>query len=413
MAKIDWTFVDEVGTNLNRYIATDGDSGVTYDFFLTRNAEISQVGTSLNASNLNQLISSINTLYDKTSTIDTSINTINNNITNINSNITTINNKFSSYVPITRTINGKELSSNISITKSDVGLGNVDNTSDVNKPISNATQTELNKKANDSDVVKLTNSQTISGAKTFTGVQKFTGESRFSNSEYCPDDSITDIANGIGKSSLFARSMTLHTITGQIIAPNVNYTNDTYGYNSIKDTIKIQYVSSYTPEKITSVDIATFSPNEIIFNPNEEFTVNIHGEDVALFTIYGLDLNNGNITSVNNINTKLINNGTPLVTSNSPLISDSNVVLSNTSLIYQGSNVSTTIKLNNRLSTFRLLECDFLKDVLFTVSGDTLGSSSITITITNVSKPGNYTINFYVYDIFGTKVTKTLTVSKL
>ena len=55
---------------------------------------------------------------------------------------------------------------------------------------------------------------------------------------------------------------------------------------------------------LTLGGIATFSPNEIIFNPNEEFTVNINGEDVALFTIYGLDLNNGNITSVNNINTK-------------------------------------------------------------------------------------------------------------
>lgn len=32
------------------------------------------------------------------------------------------------------------------ITKSDVGLGNVDNTSDANKPISSATQTALNAK---------------------------------------------------------------------------------------------------------------------------------------------------------------------------------------------------------------------------------------------------------------------------
>lgn len=36
---------------------------------------------------------------------------------------------------------------NINITKSNIGLGNVDNTSDANKPVSNATQTELNKKA--------------------------------------------------------------------------------------------------------------------------------------------------------------------------------------------------------------------------------------------------------------------------
>lgn len=33
-----------------------------------------------------------------------------------------------------------------SLTKSDVGLGNVDNTSDANKPVSTATQTELDKK---------------------------------------------------------------------------------------------------------------------------------------------------------------------------------------------------------------------------------------------------------------------------
>ena len=42
------------------------------------------------------------------------------------------------YVPITRTINGYPLSANITLNKSDVGLGNVDNTSDINKPVSTA-----------------------------------------------------------------------------------------------------------------------------------------------------------------------------------------------------------------------------------------------------------------------------------
>ena len=50
-------------------------------------------------------------------------------------------------VPTSRTVNGKALSANISLTKADVGLGNVDNTSDTNKPISTATQTALNGKA--------------------------------------------------------------------------------------------------------------------------------------------------------------------------------------------------------------------------------------------------------------------------
>lgn len=41
-------------------------------------------------------------------------------------------------------------------TKSDVGLGNVDNTSDTNKPISTATQTALDGKVNIADLVTLT-----------------------------------------------------------------------------------------------------------------------------------------------------------------------------------------------------------------------------------------------------------------
>ncbi len=43
----------------------------------------------------------------------------------------------------TTTINGHALSSNVTITKGDVGLGNVDNTSDLNKPVSTATQNAL------------------------------------------------------------------------------------------------------------------------------------------------------------------------------------------------------------------------------------------------------------------------------
>jgi hypothetical protein len=58
----------------------------------------------------------------------------------------------SGYVPTTRTVNGHALSTDVSITKSDVGLANADNTTDANKPISTATQTALNLKANTADL---------------------------------------------------------------------------------------------------------------------------------------------------------------------------------------------------------------------------------------------------------------------
>jgi hypothetical protein len=65
----------------------------------------------------------------------------------------------STYVLKTTTVNGHALSSNVSITKSDVGLGNADNTSDINKPISAATQTALDSKQ--ATLVSGTNIKTI------------------------------------------------------------------------------------------------------------------------------------------------------------------------------------------------------------------------------------------------------------
>jgi len=47
----------------------------------------------------------------------------------------------------TITVNGQALSANVTLAKSDVGLGNVDNTTDLAKPISTATQTALDLKA--------------------------------------------------------------------------------------------------------------------------------------------------------------------------------------------------------------------------------------------------------------------------
>ncbi len=52
-------------------------------------------------------------------------------------------------VPNTRTVNGHALSVDVTVSKSDVGLGNVDNTSDTNKPVSTAQQTAIDGKVDD------------------------------------------------------------------------------------------------------------------------------------------------------------------------------------------------------------------------------------------------------------------------
>ena len=54
----------------------------------------------------------------------------------------------------------------VTLVKGDVGLGNVDNTSDLNKPVSTATQIALNGKVNN------TGNETIAGTKTFSSLPK-------------------------------------------------------------------------------------------------------------------------------------------------------------------------------------------------------------------------------------------------
>ena len=49
-------------------------------------------------------------------------------------------------VPNTRTVAGKALTANVALVKADVGLGNVDNTSDANKPVSTAQAAAINAK---------------------------------------------------------------------------------------------------------------------------------------------------------------------------------------------------------------------------------------------------------------------------
>lgn len=68
---------------------------------------------------------------------------------------TDIDKELAKKVDKTVTVNGHALSENVTVTKADVGLGNVDNTSDADKPISTATQTAL-----DGKVSKLTTKPT-------------------------------------------------------------------------------------------------------------------------------------------------------------------------------------------------------------------------------------------------------------
>ena len=75
MAKIEWVFQDEVVDIPNRYIATNVETGENITVDLLRGGNVRIVGTPLNASNLNSLITAINNNFDEIATLNTSVTT--------------------------------------------------------------------------------------------------------------------------------------------------------------------------------------------------------------------------------------------------------------------------------------------------------------------------------------------------
>jgi hypothetical protein len=177
----------DLKANLSSPTFTGTVSGITKSMVSLGNCD--------NTSDLNKPISTTTQTALNLKANQSSLDTTNSNVTtlqnktnalsyNSGTNTTTLNSKLS--VALDESINGNltigdastdtltvnantTFVNNVSgLTKSMVSLGNCDNTSDLNKPISTATQTALDLKANDNVVVKLSGNQTIAGIKTYS-----------------------------------------------------------------------------------------------------------------------------------------------------------------------------------------------------------------------------------------------------
>jgi hypothetical protein len=190
----------------------------------------------------------------------------------------------SNYVPISRTVNGKALSSNISIDKTDVGLGNVDNTNDASKPISTATQTALDLKQDKAIVVS--SNQTAVNDAMYHNVATAT---------------YTDPTPVEGKGFIvFVRNGTA-TVGGTAYATAGTIINRTFHSGAWSNYVylnKAQLDSAYQSTLVSGTNIKTVNGNSLLGSGNLAIT----GFDPTTNTITPTPLSNTAIANGDTVN---------------------------------------------------------------------------------------------------------------
>ena len=168
-------------------------------------------------------------------------------------------------------VNGK--TGNVVLTKADIGLGNVNNTSDLNKPISTATQTALDTKASAADLTNLTNEfETLE-----TDVN--TLETDLGDLGDVVNQNTSDIAKKLEGSNLIAGD----NITITPDADNKNYTISSTGG------------SSYTLPPATTDTLGGVKPDGTTITVTTDGTISAVGGGTGDVTLAG----NNNFTGAN------------------------------------------------------------------------------------------------------------------
>lgn len=126
------------------------------------------------------------------------------------------------------------------LSKSDIGLSNVDNTSDVNKPVSTAVQTALNLKATDSLTAHLAGAETFTGAKVFSTNVQFNG-----NVKYDP--------------GVFSTDLTLFDTSRTVLMINTTSGNKIMTLPSASISSGTRFIIKKTDASLNTVTLATVS----------------------------------------------------------------------------------------------------------------------------------------------------------
>lgn len=309
-------------------------------------------------------------------------------------------------------VNGK--TGDVVLTKTDLNLGNVDNTSDLNKPISTATQTALDTKASATDLTNLTNEfETLE-----TNVN--TIETDLGDLGDVVNQNTSDIAKKLEGSNLIAGD----NITITPDADNKNYTISSTGGSSYTlppattDTLggvkpdgstitvtgdgTISAVTS-TPTNMVTTNTAqtitedkTFTGASIVFTNNSDALKGNGGSTHLISTKAGAGVTVGDETKNLNLNgTSIRLNSTNLISGTPAKINSTFLPVSTTSAIGAVKPDGSTITITDD-GTISAVGGGTATTVSVTVGSTTTGDPGTEASVTNSGDAQNVVLNFTI-----------------
>lgn len=149
-------------------------------------------------------------------------------------------------VDATTTVNGHALSTNVTVTKGDVGLGSVDNTSDAAKPVSTAVSTAL--------AGKVDTTRTINGQALSSNITLVKGDIGLGNV-----DNTSDAAKPLSSAAttaLAGKVATTTTVNGHALSANVTVTAGDVGLGNVDNTSDANKpISTATQNAINALNV--------------------------------------------------------------------------------------------------------------------------------------------------------------
>lgn len=139
----------------------------------------------------------------------------------------------------------------VTLAKADVGLSNVDNTSDASKPVSTATQTALNSKANTSDLAAKANTADLAAVATSGAYTDLTGRPTLGTAAASNTGDFATAAQGalaataVQPAALANYVPTTRTVNGQALSSNITLSASDVGAGAATVAVNAQ-TGAYT-----------------------------------------------------------------------------------------------------------------------------------------------------------------------